>query len=46
MITNPLALKPVFVSKADREMLDPSLQMKEREEKEKEARLMEDRIEE
>ena len=36
-VINPLSLKPVFVSKVDREMLDPCLQLKERQEKEKEA---------
>ena len=37
---DPLALKPVFVSKLDREMLEPSLQLKEKEQKESEARAM------
>ena len=40
-MVNPLALKPVFVSRVDREMLDPSLQLKEKEEKEKQLREME-----
>ena len=29
-VMNPLSLKPVFVSKIDREMLDPCLQLQER----------------
>lgn len=45
-LLNPLALKPVFVSKIDREMLEPSLQLKEKLEKEREAKLLEQKLEE
>ena len=41
-MVNPLALKPVFVSKADRELLEPSIEAKEKERRDKEAKLLEE----
>lgn len=43
-IADTMLLKPVFVNREDRAILEPSLQLQEQARKEEEAKLMEDKL--
>ena len=45
-ITNPMLLKPVFVNKNDRAILEPSIQQQEQAQKDEETRQMEAKLKE